>query len=87
MQEIHDIKDLRDAEAKEFYVLCESQTSFVKTDMEVKFKKYVTNVRIVVEMKRDTIPVLTSGNEEKRYQFWYTNFCCQMGQTQDLHYL
>ena len=37
--------------------------------------------------QRATVPVLTSGKEEKHLQSWYTHSCCQMGQTQDLHYL
>ena len=46
-----------------------------------------TFLYLVTNLARATVPVLTSGKDEKCVQSQYTHFCCQMRQTQHLHYI
>ena len=40
-----------------------------------------------IHIEMATVPVLNSVKEEKHFWLQYTNFSCQMRQTQDLHYI
>ena len=47
-------------------------------------KKYAKKREKFIKIERATGPVLTSGKEENTLSY-YTQFCCEKGQTQDLH--